>query len=264
MLFYAFYLNSFISLMKFKSNQNMNDLIKITKNNKGTAVVSARGLYTYLGATERFQNWFERQLQYGFTENLDYAGCKVFNTLANQYLVDYAITVDMAKEVSMIQRTEKGKEARQYFIACQKELLNIKPRTHLEVIDSERALLIENMSLNSKLNQAKIKIEADRSKVIFAESVVGSKGSVLIRQFAKDLCTEDFKIGQKGVFDFLRKNNYINAKSEPYQQYVTMDIFEVITRTVGSGAETFATKTTKITGKGSVYLAEKIKSKHNE
>lgn len=68
-------------------------------------------------------------------ENVDYAGCKVFNTLANQYHTDYSLTIDMAKEISMIQRSEKGKEARRYFIACEKRLKEIVPRTHLEVID---------------------------------------------------------------------------------------------------------------------------------
>lgn len=242
----------------------MTELIKITQNNKGTNVVSARELYTYLEATERFQSWFDRQLQYGFIEKVDYAGCKVFNTLANQELVDYAITLDMAKEVSMIQRSPKGQEARRYFIACEKQLLNPRPRTHLEVIDSERALLIANEKANALLLEANIKIENDKSKVVFAESVIGSKGSVLIRQFAKDLCTDDFKIGQKKVFDFLKENKYINEKLEPYQQYVNMGVFEVITRTIGNGEITFSGKTTKITGKGAVYFANKIKNQQNE
>ena len=78
--------------------------------------VSARDLYQFLQPTERFSNWFDRQLQYGFENGVDYLGCKVFNTLAKQELVDHILKLDMAKEISMIQRNEKGKQIRKYFI----------------------------------------------------------------------------------------------------------------------------------------------------
>ena len=99
----------------------MNELIKITEYN-GNQAVSARDLHKFLEITERFSSWFERMLQYGFVENTDYQGCEFFNTLANQTLTDYALTLDCAKEISMIQRSKKGKEAREYFIECEKQL----------------------------------------------------------------------------------------------------------------------------------------------
>lgn len=241
----------------------MDELIKITTNEKGTKIVSARELYEYLGATERFSNWMERQLEYGFTEGVDYLGCKVFNTLANQYLTDYAITLDTAKEISMIQRSEKGKLARQYFIACEKKLLEIVPRTHLEVLQSEMALLIESERVKNELIIANTKIESDKPKVVFAESVIGSSNSILVRQFAKDLCDGGFEIGQNRLFEWFREKKYLNVDNEPYQQYVAQGLFEVITRTIGSGSETFTTKTTKITGSGQVYFANKIKNNDN-
>lgn len=98
----------------------MTELITITEQN-GQRAVSARELYKFLEVTERFSNWFERQLQYGFTENIDYQGCKIFNTQANQELTDYALSIDCAKEISMLQRTEKGKLARLYFIEMEKK-----------------------------------------------------------------------------------------------------------------------------------------------
>lgn len=97
----------------------MTELIKITEKN-GNRAVSARELHQFLEVTERFSYWFERQLQYGFVKNQDYTGCKVFNTLANQTLQDYALTIDTAKEIAMIQRTPKGKQARQYFIEMER------------------------------------------------------------------------------------------------------------------------------------------------
>ena len=98
-----------------------NELIKITKDDNGNSVVSGRELHEFLGVTERYSSWFSRMTKYGFEENVDYLGCKVFNALAKQELQDHALTLDMAKEISMIQRTEKGKQARQYFIDVEKE-----------------------------------------------------------------------------------------------------------------------------------------------
>jgi len=238
----------------------MKELIKVTENEKGQQLVSARNLYEFLGATERFSNWMNRQLEYGFIEGVDYNGCKVFNTLANQEVQDFVLTLDTAKEISMIQRSDKGKEARQYFIACEKKLKEIVPRTHLEVLQSEMALLIEKERVSNLLIEANNKIEEDKPKIVFAESVIGSSNSILVRQFAKDLCDEDFEIGQNRLFEWFRENKFLNKDNEPYQNHVASGLFEVITRTIGSGSETFTTRTTKITGKGQVYFAEKIKN----
>ena len=113
----------------------MQDLIKITEK-EGQQLVSARELHEFLEITERFSSWFERYCKYGFEENLDYTGCKVFNTLAKQELQDYAMTIDMAKEFSMLQRSEKGKQARQYFINCEKKLKEAKPQCIEDVLIS--------------------------------------------------------------------------------------------------------------------------------
>ena len=239
----------------------MGELIKVTENEKGQQLVSARSLYDFLGATERFSNWMNRQLEYGFIEGVDYNGCKVFNTLANQEVQDFVLTLDTAKEISMIQRSEKGKEARQYFIACEKKLKEIVPRTHLEVLQSEMALLIEKERVSNLLIEANNKIEEDRPKIVFAESVIGSSNSILVRQLAKDLCDDDFEIGQNRLFEWFRENKFLNKDNEPYQNHVASGLFEVITRTIGSGLETFTTRTTKITGRGAVYFSHKIKNK---
>ena len=98
----------------------MEELIKVTKDDKGISVVSGRELHDFLEVTERYSSWFLRMTKYGFEESVDYVGCKVFNTLAKQELQDHALTLDMAKEISMIQRTDKGKQARQYFIEVEK------------------------------------------------------------------------------------------------------------------------------------------------
>ncbi|MEG0732391.1 MAG: antA/AntB antirepressor family protein [Vagococcus sp.] len=114
----------------------MNQLIKVTTNENGDQLTSGRELYVFLEVTERYSSWFERILKYGFTENVDFVGCKVFNALAKQELQDHALTLDMAKEISMIQRSEKGKQARQYFIKVEKEHKQFKiPTNPMEVLE---------------------------------------------------------------------------------------------------------------------------------
>jgi phage anti-repressor protein len=88
--------------------------------------VSARELYEFLEIKEDFTHWFKRYLQYGFEENADYIVFVVFNenssSSGGRPSKDYLMTVEMAKEISMLQRTEKGKEARKYFIECERKL----------------------------------------------------------------------------------------------------------------------------------------------
>ena len=115
----------------------MNELIPLqpqTINGNAVETVSARTLHEFLGVTERFSSWMERQFQYGFEENVDYLGCKVFNTLAKQEVQEYYLSLDCAKEISMIQKSDKGKQARKYFIECEKKLTQPKPMTQIELI----------------------------------------------------------------------------------------------------------------------------------
>jgi len=98
----------------------MNELLKINYDNE-RPTVSGRELHNFLEATERFSSWFERMAQYGFIDGIDFIGCKVFNTQARQELQDYELTIECAKEISMLQRNEKGKKARTYFIDLEKE-----------------------------------------------------------------------------------------------------------------------------------------------
>lgn len=98
--------------------------IEIRKEN-GLNAVSARELHEKLGITDRFNRWFERMVAYGFVENEDFTSVKsstLVNNGAERELQDYAVTLDMAKEICMIQRSDTGRKFRQYFIECEKEL----------------------------------------------------------------------------------------------------------------------------------------------
>lgn len=107
-------------------------------------------------------------------------------------------------------------------------------------------------------------IEEQKPKVVFAESVMGSSNLILIRDFAKSLCDDDFKIGQNRLYAWFRENGILNSRNEPYQNYVERGYFEVITRVIGSGEATFTTNTTKITGAGQVYFAKRIRDTYKQ
>lgn len=103
-----------------------NELIKITKDDNGNSVVSGRDLHDFLEVQTKYLDWFNRMIEYGFTENVDFSTInelsqkKEGSRFVKRNIVNHALTLDMAKEISMIQRTEKGKQARQYFIDVEK------------------------------------------------------------------------------------------------------------------------------------------------
>lgn len=100
------------------------ELIKIQEK-EGQQVVSARDLYEFLDVKERFSRFMERNLEYGFENGVDYTPYQIVHPSNQQEIEDYALTLDCAKEISMVQRSEKGKQARQYFIECEKQLKQI-------------------------------------------------------------------------------------------------------------------------------------------
>ncbi|MGO3006998.1 MAG: antA/AntB antirepressor family protein [Lactococcus cremoris] len=106
----------------------MNQLITITQNENNDQVVSGRELHEFLGVKDHYTDWFKDMCKYGFTENFDFITLNELSEktegsrLVKRNIINHALKLDMAKEISMIQRNEKGKQARQYFIEVEKEL----------------------------------------------------------------------------------------------------------------------------------------------
>lgn len=221
--------------------------------------VSARELHEGLEISERFQSWFNRQLQYGFEENTDYVGCKEFNTLARQELQDYKISIDMAKQICMIQRTEKGKQYRQYFIDLEKAW-----NTPEQVM--ARALKIANNEIDKLKADNKVLIadtERMKPKEIFADAVESSRTSILIGDMAKLICQNGHEIGQNRLFEWMRQNDYLikcgGSKNMPTQKAMEQKLFEVKERTVvNPDGSVRITRTTLVTGKGQIHFINKF------
>lgn len=101
----------------------MNELIKVTINDNDEQLVSGRELYEFLEVKDNYTDWFKRMIKYGFEESIDFASFseKSDKPFGGRPQINHSLKLDMAKEVSMIQRTEKGKQARQYFIQVEKQ-----------------------------------------------------------------------------------------------------------------------------------------------
>lgn len=132
----------------------MNQLINITQNENNESVVSGRELHEFLEVGTAYKDWFPRMLKYGFVENIDFVAIaqKRATAQGNQTeYTDHALKLEMAKEISMIQRTAKGKEARQYFIQVEKEY---KQQLLPQTPEQQIALLAQgNVNLNKKVEQ---------------------------------------------------------------------------------------------------------------
>ena len=116
----------------------MENLINV-KNENGQLLVSARDLHEYFESKERFSKWFDRMCEYGFEEDVDFTSVQkstVVNNGAVKEIGDYACNIDMAKEIAMIQRSDKGKQARKYFIECEKQLKTIAIQSPQAFVDS--------------------------------------------------------------------------------------------------------------------------------
>lgn len=233
----------------------MNNLINITLNENQEPVVSGRQLHQVLGVKTPYSMWFDRMVEYGFTENQDF----LLNNSVKQTgrgghnKIDHIIKLDMAKEIAMIQRTDKGKEVRTYFIQVEKDFNS--PEKIMA-----RALLMAD----KKVHKLEAQIEADRPKVLFADAVSASKSSCLIGELAKILKQNGIDIGQNKLFQWLRSNGYLISRrgdswNQPTQKSMELKLFELKKTNINhADGHTTTNTTTKVTGKGQQYFINKF------
>ena len=210
----------------------------------------------------KFATWFPRMAEYGFSENVDYKTCYPNLGSENhggQNMVDYQITVDMAKQICMIQRSEKGRQYRQYFLDLEKAW-NTPEQVFARALKMADQTIAKLQDTNKFLEQ---KIESDRPKTIFADAVSTSKSSILIGDLAKLICQNGYQIGQKRLFQWMRDNGYLIKSgfsyNMPMQRYVEQGLFEVKESNVQNpDGSVRITRTTKVSGKGQVYFVNKF------
>lgn len=233
----------------------MNELLKVNYDSD-RITVSARELHKFLGATERFSNWFERMSQYGMVEGEDFASVKSFtlvNNGARREIQDYQLTIECAKEFCMLQRTEKGKQARQYFIQLEKDW------------NSPEKVMARALEIaDKKIHHLESRVEEMKPKELFADAVTASQTSILVGDLAKLLKQNGIDIGQKRLFQWMRDKGYLIKQqgaswNMPTQRSMEQGLFEVKETTIThADGHISISKTVKVTGKGQVYFINKL------
>lgn len=243
----------------------MDNLIPVNYDTE-ESTVSARDLYEQLHIKTRFNDWFPRMCEYGFQNGVDFNLLKIEQVQTEgtrevkRDITDYNISIDMAKQICMIQRSPEGKQIRQYFLDLEKawntpeqifaRALKMADRT-IDKLKTEKAALIED---NERM----------KPKEIFADAVTASKDSILIGDLAKILKQKGIDIGQNRLFQKLRNNGYLIQRrgpswNMPTQKSMEMGLFEVEERTITNpDGMTKIRKTTKVTGKGQQYFINKL------
>lgn len=245
----------------------MNELIRVDFTGERPAV-SARELHEFLGVETPYHKWFPRMCEYGFSENEDYAVTDIFvhNPAGGpQSMKDAAVSIDMAKEICMLQRNEKGKMARQYFLQLEKDWNS--PEKVMA-----RALQIADKKIKA-LEENKLALEAEAKAnaplVLFAKGVEGSKNSILVRDLAKILHQNGVDIGEKRLFEELRRRGYLIKQkgrgwNMPTQRAVEMGLFEIKETVVSTPSGTETRRTPLVTGKGQTYFCNLFRDRKKE
>jgi len=229
----------------------LNELIKITTNEVGEPTVLGRELHEFLEVKTLYKDWFPRMVEYGFTEGKDFSSFLSEST-GGRPSIDHLLTIDMAKEICMIQRTEVGKQARQYFIQVEKDY------------NSPEKIMARALRIAEKeLSTLKLDVERMKPKEIFADSVASSQSTILIGELAKILKANGFETGQKRLFETLRQDGFLIKRNGsdynmPTQKAMELGLFEIKETVINNPDGSIrVSKTTKVTGKGQIYFVNR-------
>lgn len=230
----------------------MNELIKVDYSTD-RPTVSARELHEFLEVKTAYKDWFPRMCEYGFAEGQDFCSFLSEST-GGRPAQDAQLTIDMAKEICMLQRNDKGKQARQYFLQLERDWNS-----------PEKVMARALQIADHKIHQLEAEVEANRPKVLFADAVATAKTSILIGELAKLLKQNGVKdMGQNRLFDWMRNNGYLIRRkgtdyNMPTQRSMELGLMEIKETSIShADGHVSVSKTPKITGKGQQYFISKL------
>ena len=241
----------------------MNELITVNYDNE-QPTVSARELHDFLEVGADFSHWFPRMCEYGFEQGRDFNPVKFDrvrfegNREVKRTVDDAEITIDMAKELCMLQRNDKGKQARQYFLQLERDWNS-----------PEKVMARALQIAHKRIHTLSEKIEQDAPKVLFADSVAASHTSILIFDLAKIVKQNGVDMGGKRLFAWMRDNGYLVRRqgtdyNMPTQRSMELGLFEVKeTSVTHSDGHISVNKTPKVTGKGQQYFINRLLGEEN-
>lgn len=239
----------------------MNNLINITLNENQEPVVSGRQLHQVLGVKTAYKDWFKRMTEYGFTENQD------FNTLkfeqvrtegkreVRREMTDHVLKLDMAKEIAMIQRTDKGKEVRQYFIQVEKDFNSPEKIMARALLMADKKIkLLESQNENLLIELKEANKNAD-----YLDLILQTKDSLTITQIAQDYGISARKMNQ--LLKQERIQRIVNGQWVLYAKYLAKGY--VSSRTfdyTGKDGKVHSNITTVWTQLGRRFLYDRLKA----
>lgn len=204
---------------------NGDALIPVNQGQIGDATVqtvNARELHAYLEVATRFNDWITARINdFGFVEEQDFTSFTENSVKGGRPSKEYAITLDMAKELSMVERNDKGKEARRYFIECERKLKTATltlPQTLPEALRLAADLAEENQNLIAENQQKTESLAVAEPKAQALDRISAGKGTLTITQASKVL-----GIKRSDLTDWLSENGWIyrqNGSWVAYQRHI--------------------------------------------
>lgn len=227
------------------------ELIKINQK-EGKQTIDARELHKFLESKQQFADWIKKRISdYGFERGSDFTTIhKVMKReIGATRIIEYHLSIDMAKEISMLEKNDKGKQARKYFIECEKQIQENKyfiPQTYTE-------------AMQLAIDQTK-KLEEAQPKIDFCNRIENSVNAISVGEFANLLSNQvGIKIGQNRLFSYFYDEGYLIKSDRPYQTAINAGWFEVkkYVFTDHLGLERTSQKVL-VTGKGQLYFVGKL------
>lgn len=218
--------------------------------------VMGRDLHAFLQVGKDFSTWMkDRVSQYGFTEDVDFityqdvrspksGSAKSRSVVATEY----AISIDMAKELAMVERNDQGKRARQYFIECERRAKSVDPVAALNDPSALRGLLLQNVE---KVIALEAQVEADKPKTSFYDQYVNTDGLYGLQNAGRALGAHPNKFTAWLKKDYLF---YQGTALVPRVRFIQMGVFEVKSEIVDEKAR----YRTFVTAKGLSYLSQRL------
>ena len=235
----------------------MNELINVTLNENHEPVVSGRQLHEALGVKTKYADWFNRMIDYGFTENQDFLLLKNEQQTGRggHNKVDHVLKLDMAKEIAMIQRTDKGKEVRTYFIQVEKDFNSPEKIMARALLMADKKIKL----LESQNENLLIELEEANKNADYLDLILQTKDSLTITHIAQDYGISARKMNQ--LLKQERIQRIVNGQWVLYAKYLGKGY--ISSRTfdyMGKDGKIHSNVTTVWTQLGRRFLYDKLKA----
>ena len=237
----------------------MNELINITLNENHEPVISARQLHKTLEVKKRFSAWLEQNIK-TFVEGYDFTSVPGGTPVkggngSTQYLDDYALSLDTAKHLAMMSKTDKGKEVRQYFIQVEKDFNSPEKIMARALLMADKKIKL----LESQNENLLIELEEATKNADYLSLILQTKDSLTITQIAQDYGMSARKMNQ--LLKRERIQRTVNGQWVLYAKYLAKGY--ATSRTfdyVGKDGKPHSNMTTVWTQLGRRFLYERLKA----